>query len=371
MSKVNMELSQKKILLVTNSFPEKAPGGRELLSKLIYSVLKKNFSSNLEVFFLTKPIKFNVKNFLGFFYGFVDGLNNQSIELLLKKIEQARVDIVFTDGSNLGAFVYIAKKKFPNVEFVTFFHNVEFYFFLNLFSKSKNLKSLFLTALIFFAERKAVKFSDNIICLNERDSSALFSFYGIGAHAIFPMALEDQYINSTYSAHCDNQEEYILFVGGLFYANEFGIRWFVENVVPEIKIKLLIVGRGFEKLREELEVQNKVQVIGGTDDLRKYYANAKFIVAPIFDGSGMKTKIAEAMMFGKKVIGTTEAFVGYEDHLPDAGWLCNSKAEFIKVIMSANEEVNINAFNNNLRKIYQENYSLESAEIKMRNILRN
>ena len=185
------------------------------------------------------------------------------------------------------------------------------------------------------------------------------------------MALEDQYINSTYSAHCDNQEEYILFVGGLFYANEFGIRWFIEHVVPEIKTKLLIIGRGFEKLRKELEVKNKVQVIGATDDLGKYYADAKFIVAPIFDGSGMKTKIAEAMMFGKKVMGTSEAFVGYEDHLPDAGWLCNSKAEFIKVIMSVNEAVDNQAFDNNLRKIYQENYSLESAEIKMRNILRN
>lgn len=371
MSKANMELSQKKILLVTNSFPEKAPGGRELLSKLIYNVLNKIFGSNLEVFFLTKPMKLNTKNFLGFFYGFVDGLNHESIELLLKKIEQARVDIVFTDGSNLGAFVYIAKKKFPNVQFLTFFHNVEFYFFLNLFSRSKNLKSLFLAVLIFFAERKAVKFSNNIICLNERDSSALVSFYGGGAHAIFPMALEDQYSNSDLSNHHDNDEEYILFVGGLFYANEFGIRWFIEHVVPEINTKLLIIGRGFEKLREELEVKNKVQVIGATDDLGKYYSNAKFIVAPIFDGSGMKTKIAEAMMFGKKVIGTTEAFMGYEDHLPNAGWLCNSKAEFIKVIISANEEINNNAFDNNLRRIYQKNYSLESAEIKMRNILIN
>ena len=107
------------------------------------------------------------------------------------------------------------------------------------------------------------------------------------------------------------------------------------------------------------------------ENLEKYYINAKFIIAPIFDGSGMKTKIAEAMMYGKKVIGTTEAFVGYEDHLPEAGWLCNSKVEFVQSIMSSNEGLDNQGLNNNLRKIFQANYSLESAEIKMRNILSN
>jgi polysaccharide biosynthesis protein PslH len=371
MSSANMELSHKKILLVTNNFPEKALGGRELLSKLIYSVLYKIFSTNLEIFFLTKPSTSKEKKLLGFFCGHMDGLNKESLELLMHKIEQTNVDIVFTNGSNLGAFVKIARKKFPNVRFVTFFHNVEFYFFLSLFIKSKNPKSLFLAILIFFAERKAVMFSNTTIALNQRDSAALLSFYGDEAHAIFPMALEDQYSNVIPFARNNDQEEYILFVGGLFYANEYGIRWFIKNVVPEIKIKLLIVGRGFERLRDELEVQNKVQVIGATENLEKYYINAKFIIAPIFDGSGMKTKIAEAMMYGKKVIGTTEAFVGYEDHLPEAGWLCNSKVEFVQSIMSSNEGVDNQGLNNNLRKIFQANYSLESAEIKMRNILSN
>ena len=366
-----MELSNKKILLVTNKFPEKIPGGRELLSKLLYKILDNIFSTKLEIFFLTKPIAPKVKKLFGFFYGHIDGLNNDSLDLLLLKIEQTNADIVFTDGSNLGAFVKVAKKKFPNTQFVTFFHNVEFYFFFRLFIKSKNPKSLLLAIFIFFAERKAVLYSDTAITLNERDCTSLLNIYGSGAHDIFPMALEDQYSNIRPLTHHDDQQEYILFVGGLFYANEYGIRWFIKNVVPDIKIKLLIVGRGFERLREELEVQNKVQVIGATDNLAKYYVSAKFIIAPIFDGSGMKTKIAEAMMHGKKVVGTAEAFVGYEDHLPAAGWLCNSKVDFVEAINSASNKEDNQVFDNNLRKNYKKNYLLESAENKMRDILTN
>ena len=43
------------------------------------------------------------------------------------------------------------------------------------------------------------------------------------------------------------KEPYALFVGGAFYANQSGIRWFVENVVPEVSIKTCIVGRGLEE----------------------------------------------------------------------------------------------------------------------------
>jgi polysaccharide biosynthesis protein PslH len=368
---MDMQLDHKKILFVTNSFPEKAPGGRELLSQLIYRILYKIFDANLETFFLIKPNTSKVRTLLGFFLGHIDGLNSESLHLLLQKIEKDNIDTVFTDGSNLGAFVKIAKKKFPDRKFITFFHNAEFYFFLGLFRKSKNLKSLLILAFIFLAERKAVKCSDTIISLNERDSSALQDLYGYRAHAIFPMALDDQYHYIKPLVDKDDRQEYILFVGGLFYANEYGIRWFIKNVVPEIEIKLLIIGRGFEKLKDELEIQDKVEVIGSVDNLGPYYTNAKFVIAPIFDGSGMKTKTAEAMMHGKKIIGTKEAFVGYEDHLPAAGWLCNSKDDFIERISHANDEVESPLFDHNLREIYQVNYSLESAENKMRIILDN
>lgn len=36
------------------------------------------------------------------------------------------------------------------------------------------------------------------------------------------------------------------------------------------------------------------------------------MVMPIFSGSGMKVKTAEALMYGKFLIGTKEAFEGYE-----------------------------------------------------------
>jgi len=36
------------------------------------------------------------------------------------------------------------------------------------------------------------------------------------------------------------------------------------------------------------------------------------VILPIISGSGMKTKTAEALMYGKSIIGIKEAFEGYK-----------------------------------------------------------
>ena len=47
------------------------------------------------------------------------------------------------------------------------------------------------------------------------------------------------------------------------------------------------------------------------DDLGEYYRNCDVVIAPIFEGSGMKTKTTEALMWGKYIIGTNESFCGF------------------------------------------------------------
>lgn len=139
-------------------------------------------------------------------------------------------------------------------------------------------------------------------------------------------------------------------------------------MVPRIRIKICIVGKGFEKLRHELGREGKVEVVGAVDSLAEWYRNAHFVVAPIFDGSGMKTKVAEALMYGKKVVGTLEAFSGYEDVADKAGWVCESVDEFVAAIGLAQETITL-GFDWELRAVYMREYSFEAARERFRNIL--
>jgi glycosyltransferase involved in cell wall biosynthesis len=184
------------------------------------------------------------------------------------------------------------------------------------------------------------------------------------------MALQDKRPTNMANTYDPSSEKFALFIGGDFYANREGITWFVEHVVPRINIKTYIVGRGFEKLKVELERDSKVVVVGAVDSLSEWYQNAHFVIAPIFDGSGMKTKVAEAMMYGKKIVGTPEAFSGYEDIAIQVGWLCRTADEFVVAIAEAKSEVDT-AFDMTLRVIYLNNYSFPAARERLHEIMEN
>jgi uncharacterized protein YvpB len=356
------------ILLLTNNIENSPNGGRELLCKLNHDILKKLYKDNYIIYELSKTKINGFKSIINAFKGHIDGLNTIVITDIINIIKKEKIEKIFIDGSNLGGFAKIIKKKFPKIKIYTFFHNVESRFFLGSLKQTKSLHSLAVFFINYLAEKKSVQYSDNIICINIRDSELLKKVYGKSANNIYPMSLEDKMPKNYTNMPSKIQEKFILFVGGTFYANRIGILWFAKNIAPYIKYKTYIIGRGFEKYKEELEENKNIIVIGGVDSLAQWYHDAYFIIAPIFDGSGMKTKVAEALMYGKTIIGTKEAFIGYESIVSQVGTVCQTKNEFISIINNIGIN-DIDVFNKNLRKLYNKNYSFEAATIRLNNIL--
>lgn len=356
------------ILLLTNTIDQSPTGGREMLCKLDNDILKQIFEKNYTTYELPKKPISGLKGIINAFKGHIDGLTSDSINDAFQIIQENNINKIFVDGSNFGGFVKIIKKCFPSIQVFTFFHNVESKFFLDSLRQSKTPRALAVLMVNYLAERKAVKYSDHVICINERDSELLKKVYGRSATNIYPMSLEDKLPLEYASLPTVENEKFALFVGGTFYANKVGIFWFVKNIVPHIKIKTYIVGRGFEKYKKELEVYDNVVVVGEVESLAQWYHDAYFVVAPIFDGSGMKTKVAEALMYGKKIIGTNEAFTGYEAIIEQAGRVCQTAEEFISAIELSDQMVN-SPFDKELRKIYEENYSFSAAKLRLESIM--
>jgi len=283
-------------------------------------------------------------------------------------IDEGRANTLLLDGSNLGSIARAVKRARPEVEVITFFHNCEARFFLGAFRQGKSLRSAGVLAANYLAERRAVHFSDKRICLNKRDSDVLSSVYGKGATHLLPMAMRDRLPSCQTPTTPPTEDRYALFVGGTFYANRQGIEWFVENVAARAPIQTYVVGRGFERWKDLLERNGNVRVIGAVDAMAPWYLAAQYVIAPIFDGSGMKTKVAEALMFGKRVIGTPESFTGYEDHIDLVGVVCRSPEEFVAA-MKAECRISEGPPSPALRRIYEEHYSFEAARNHLAAIL--
>ena len=356
------------VMLLTKKLCACPSGGRELLCKLNYDVLKYIYGERLVLFELSRGQLRGVKAFINAFRGHIDGLNDAVISMALQAIRDGNVCQVFVDGSNLGAVVEVIKLHLPHVQVVTFFHNVESRFFIGSMRQARTLRSLGVLIVNFLAERKSVRRSDKLICLSERDSGLLWRLYGRGATYVSPMALEDKFPRANALVDGAQREKFALFVGGVFYANRAGITWFVKQVVPRLQIKVCIVGKGFEDLKTSLALAGKVEVVGSVDSLAHWYRDAHFVIAPIFDGSGMKTKVAEALMYGKKVIGTPEAFSGYEDVAQSAGWECVTVDEFAAAIECA-QNMDLKPFDPEMRLLYEKKYSFSAAKARIKYIM--
>lgn len=333
-----------------------------MLSSLLYNSLKKIFVNFFHFEIESEQSKHPRQGLLGkIIFGKIDGISNEIVSSIIKQIKKNKIDIIFLDGSNLGYIATRVKKVYPNVKVICFFHNVESKFFLDSFQRAKSLRSLIVLWINYIAERKAVLRSDHLITLTKEDSKILKKIYGKSSSYSIPMAVHDELKSDYHEISIENSSKYLLFVGGLFYANLYGIKWFIKNVSPFIEFKTIIVGNGFEGFKNEFEKYKNVQVIGKVDDLGGWYHNAEYVIAPIFDGSGMKTKVAEAFMYGKKIIATSPALVGYDELPKNSYFRCDTRSEFIELISSFKLE-NSQKFSNALRDIYERYYSPEAFQ---------
>lgn len=349
-----------KLMLVTTAPYDTASGGRQMLSEVHRTSLEQLFGKDLLVHRLDREHRASWRSTAPPIRGYIDGLTRPVVTEILGILGEADVHRIYLDGSNLGMLARAVKKQRPQTEVLTFFHNVEARFFLGSLRSRRSARAVGVLVANYLAERSAVRHSDRLITLSERDSRLLARVYGRLATDILPIALHDKLTSPANAARGSKGGNYILFVGGAFYANEGGIAWFVENVVPHIPMKTCIVGRGMERLRSRLERNGKVEVIGAVDDLSEWYLNAKAVIAPIFDGSGMKTKVAEALMFGKRVVGTKEAFSGYEEVAAEAGWICETKDQFVTALRAA-DAMDLPLFDAKLRSLYDSRYSAAAA----------
>ena len=361
-------MNTNKLLLITKKLDGHQIGGREQLSMLVSRALHTLFEEHFYKIEVTAQTGSALAKAINAFRGRVDGLNDDTILQAAKLIRTNNINQIFIDGSNLGAAAKDLKKLFPLVEVITFYHNVETRFFLGSLRRERSLKSLAVLIANFLAERNATRYSDRIICLNVRDSNVLHQYFRRRATHISPIALDRPSGSFGIPTKPAINEEYALFVGGNFYANIDGIVWLRKYVSPRLDFPFYIVGRGLEQYRKRLELPGKIKVIGTVDNLEYWYVQSKFIIAPIFDGSGMKTKVAEALMYGKKIVGTSEAFVGYEAALPDAGWCCNAPDDFLQACEIASQDPS-EAANAKLVSIFQNQYSFDAATNRLRDIL--
>lgn len=313
-----------KVLFITKNFEQVKNDGGSVVTKRNYELLLKLFGEeNVDVEIVPAPNSFmKIVNLIT--------LQDYGICLKQRKKLKKKVlnyDYVFFNSSLYGNLIKFCNTK--KLKTVVYFHNVEYCYYYALYKFKKSLLSFVFCKYIKFIERKSCNNSLCKVVLNKRDSINLYSVYKINSDLIIPISMKPHFMGVENFLHLRNK---CGFIGSNFFANQEGLKWFIDNVLPYINKKFVVAGSICEWIRNFYPNNELIEVVGYVEDLKDFYSNIDFIVSPIFSGSGMKTKSVEALSYGIPIIGTGEAFVGIESD--KTGKLCSSSKEFIDAINS-------------------------------------
>lgn len=337
-------------------------GGK--FNETVLSILREVFN---EVELCSFPLEMSRwKNLRNTVKGYLNGMDEKIAGNIRLKAQTGGYDWIFLASSNFGKLAAGLKKACPDVKICVLFNNIEYNFISSQLKTGCQPQLLLTLWATFRSERHIVKYADKTIVLNERERKELKRIYGREADAVIPIVLPDEY-RERHEVHEVKREDAVLkglFVGSNFYANKHAVEWFSQNVAPFTPHAAYeIVGKGFET-EKHLERDN-LKIVGTVDQVSTYYEKADFVIAPIFKGAGMKVKVAEAMMYGKTVVGTQEAFEGYSD-ADQYGKSCSDASEFIQAINSRDF---VTGYNPVARQYFLDLYEYDAVKGKLVNLL--
>ena len=342
------------MLLITHGWKKDHFGGRQQYSRCLIESLKKNYYKNFEIYNINPYVK---QNFSDKFFSFkTDYLSNIDISNIIKIIKKKKPRTIIVDCSSMGLLCKKIKTFNSDIKIMIIHHHIECSFFVKLFYNSKNVKNLFIAFKMYINEYLSTIYSNKQIFFTKKDlDSALVLFKSKNPEVLpvaQPITNDPDKNNNLIKLH----KPYILFVGGGgLLPNSIGILWFIKKVLPKIDLSLVVVGTGYEKLvKKEFK---KVNFLGKVNELSSLYKDSEFVIAPIFSGSGMKTKVAESAGYGKTIFATNEAIIGYEKFEGKIFIKCQNEHEFIDNIKNYKQLVNKKE---KVIEIFQKNYSIEA-----------
>lgn len=353
----------KKVLFVLFRKFDIIPDGGDQCNRRNLEVVKNIFGeSEIDIYYVCKYKHTTVKEIINFIWflnkGYYRGITPKVVSDICTLA--SNYENVFLSSSLFGQISYGLKNSGYNGKIIVQFHNVETLYYQNILPKCLLLRKKIIEC-ISYNEQLAISYANVRLALNKRDAEILDSISSNKVDYIIPITLQDKCKNiSQDETVLINRKPLIAFIGSNFPPNANSVLWFVKNVLPHIDVNFIVVGKNMSRLKRRNKILKNIDIRSNVPDISSYFENSDIIISPIFSGSGMKVKTCEALMYGKIIVGSSEAFEGYELNYDKVGCKANTPEDYIEFInkISKNPRPRFNKYS---RQVYLERYSNEVA----------
>ncbi len=237
-------------------------------------------------------------------------------------------------------YVEKIRKHYPKLMYIYISHNAEFmnikndiiqYDRINNVKKLRHAIKLIQAEAYIRREKSAIKLSNRTFSISDNDSDCLSKKYSIEKNK-FVLSKPMIMYSSKRDANKWKYENYlhrILIVGNMnWYPTVNGIIRFIDNVYCKLKktdasLQLFIVGANpVQELLDKAEADSSIVVTGFVESVDDYYAQCDIAVVPIYEGTGVKLKVLEAVGNHIPVVLTqyvAKDYEGIKEIVPVAG----------------------------------------------------
>jgi len=218
--------------------------------------------------------------------------------------------------------------------------------------------------------------ADRILVFTSQDRVTMQYYAPDLAVSVSPSGVDIEELQN----HPPVPKEPIILMTGYMHdpANEDGVEWFFNNVWPNVRekhpeVKFYIVGADPSPRIKKIEAKDhRVIVTGIVKDLRPYRNRARVFVSPVRLGSGMRTKVLEAMASGLPVVSTSLGMEGIEAQTGVNCFVADTPELFIQSVdwLLTDRELSARMARYSL-KLIQNKYALEIGLERVEKILKS
>ena len=166
-----------------------------------------------------------------------------------------------------------------------------------------------------------------------------------------------------------------MFVGGMDYApNREAVRWYRDSVLPHLQalgadVVLDVIGHCPEEVASSLG-SDRIRFRGYVSDLASSLSGYRIALAPVVSGTGIKTKVLEAMGAGLCVVSTPLGVSGLAVSHGEEAMIGCSAPDFAAVLAQILADPGrATAIGERARRMVEEQFSYEALRERWAQIL--
>ena len=226
------------------------------------------------------------------------------------------------------AWLIFILKFFTNFKVIIHSHNIE----------SARFRSIgkWWWKILWHYEKWAYENATTIWFITENDKQYAIENYSIAASKSFvipygtnldSLPLENEIDESKKILKQKHQiksdDNVLLFNGALGYKpNIDAVKNIVEKINPILlkanyRYKIIICGKGLPAEFNDLKDFENIIYAGFVEDIDLYFKACDVFINPVVDGGGIKTKLVEALGFGKNCVSTKNGAIGVDKNLTE------------------------------------------------------